>query len=60
MIVHALRATGADPTFFIGGELPGAGEGGAPANAGLGEGGLVVAEADESDASRERAGPGHA
>ena len=51
MIVHALRATGADPTFFIGGELPGAGEGGGPANAGLGAGELVVAEADESDAS---------
>jgi len=51
MIVHALRATGADPTFFIGGELPGAGEGSEPANAGLGSGDLVVAEADESDAS---------
>ena len=51
MIVHALRASGADPTFFIGGELPGAGEGGGPANAGLGSGELVVAEADESDAS---------
>jgi len=51
MIVHALRATGADPTFFIGGELPGAGDGGEPANAGLGSGELVVAEADESDAS---------
>ena len=51
MIVHALRATGADPTFFIGGELPGAGDGGEPANAGLGSGDLVVAEADESDAS---------
>ena len=51
MIVHALRAIGADPTFFIGGELPGAGEGGEPANAGLGLGELVIAEADESDAS---------
>ena len=51
MIVHALRATGADPTFFIGGELPGAGEGSGPANAGLGSGEWVVAEADESDAS---------
>ncbi|HYH62965.1 MAG TPA: Mur ligase domain-containing protein [Solirubrobacterales bacterium] len=51
MIVHALRATGADPTFFIGGELPGAGDGGEPANAGLGSGELFVAEADESDAS---------
>lgn len=51
MIVHALRATGADPTFFIGGELPGAGEDGGPANAGRGAGEVVVAEADESDAS---------
>ncbi len=51
MIVHALRAIGADPTFFIGGELPNAGEGGGTANAGLGSGVLVVAEADESDAS---------
>ena len=25
--VHALRETGADPTFFLGGELPGAGPG---------------------------------
>lgn len=51
MIVHALRATGADPTFFIGGELPGGGENGEPANAGLGRGELVIAEADESDGS---------
>ena len=51
MIVHALKASGADPTFFIGGELPGGGESGEPANAGLGTGGLVVAEADESDGS---------
>src|SRR5204863_7714878 len=33
MIVHALRATGADPAFFIGGELPGAGPDGGAANA---------------------------
>ena len=26
MIVHALRELGTDPTFFIGGELPGAGD----------------------------------
>jgi UDP-N-acetylmuramate--alanine ligase len=51
MVVHALRATGADPAFFIGGELPGAGPGGAPANAGWGAGEVIVAEADESDAS---------
>lgn len=51
MIVHALRATGADPSFFLGGELPGAGPGGAPANAAWGAGEWAVAEADESDAS---------
>ena len=51
MLVHALRETGADPGFFLGGELPGAGPGGEAANAGWGEGEWVVAEADESDAS---------
>jgi UDP-N-acetylmuramate--alanine ligase len=51
MIVHALRELGADPSFFIGGELPGAGDEGNPANAGLGTGEWVVAEADESDGS---------
>ena len=28
MLVHALRGTGADPSFLFGGELPGAGPGG--------------------------------
>jgi UDP-N-acetylmuramate--alanine ligase len=51
MCAWALRAIGADPAFFLGGELPGAGPGGEPANAGWGEGEWVVAEADESDAS---------
>jgi UDP-N-acetylmuramate--alanine ligase len=51
MCAWALRATGADPAFFLGGELPGAGPDGEPANAGWGEGDWVVAEADESDAS---------
>jgi UDP-N-acetylmuramate--alanine ligase len=51
MCVWALRGVGADPAFFLGGELPGAGPGGEPANAGWGEGEWVVAEADESDAS---------
>ena len=51
MVVQALRETGADPAFFIGGELPGAGAGGEPANAGWGTGEWVVAEADESDGS---------
>jgi UDP-N-acetylmuramate--alanine ligase len=51
MCAWSLRATGADPAFFLGGELPGAGPGGEPANAGWGEGRWVIAEADESDAS---------
>jgi UDP-N-acetylmuramate--alanine ligase len=51
MAVWALRAIGADPAFFVGGEVPGLGEDGAAANAGWGEGEWVVAEADESDAS---------
>ena len=51
MLVWALRALGADPAFFIGGEAPGLGPDGAAANAGWGGGEWVVAEADESDAS---------
>ena len=51
MTVWALRALGADPAFFVGGEVPGLGLDGAAANAGWGEGEWVVAEADESDAS---------
>ena len=51
MLAHALREIGADPAFFLGGELPEAGGGGGPANAGWGEGEWAVAEADESDAS---------
>jgi UDP-N-acetylmuramate--alanine ligase len=51
MAVWALRAIGADPAFFVGGEVPGVGMDGAAANAGWGEGEWVVAEADESDAS---------
>jgi UDP-N-acetylmuramate--alanine ligase len=51
MAAWALRALGADPAFFVGGEVPGLGEGGAAANASWGEGEWVVAEADESDAS---------
>jgi UDP-N-acetylmuramate--alanine ligase len=51
MAVWALRALGADPAFFVGGEVPGLGEDAAAANAGWGEGEWVVAEADESDAS---------
>jgi UDP-N-acetylmuramate--alanine ligase len=51
MLAWALRALGADPAFFVGGEVPGLGPDGAAANAGWGEGEWVIAEADESDAS---------
>jgi UDP-N-acetylmuramate--alanine ligase len=51
MAVWSLRALGADPAFFIGGEVPGLGADGATANADWGDGEWVVAEADESDAS---------
>ncbi|HWO48973.1 MAG TPA: hypothetical protein VNM42_03825, partial [Solirubrobacterales bacterium] len=51
MIAHALATSGADPAFLLGGELPGAGPGGAPANADWGASDWVVAEADESDGS---------
>jgi UDP-N-acetylmuramate--alanine ligase len=57
MMAHALRAAGADPSFLLGGELPGAGPSGRPANAGWGEGGVIVAEADESDGSFLRLEP---
>ncbi len=51
MLVWALRALGADPAFFVGGEVPGLGTATAAANAGWGGGEWVVAEADESDGS---------
>jgi UDP-N-acetylmuramate--alanine ligase len=57
MLVWALRALGADPAFFVGGEVPGLAGGSAAANAGWGEGEWVVAEADESDASFLRLKP---
>ncbi|MGN6588078.1 MAG: UDP-N-acetylmuramate--L-alanine ligase [Solirubrobacterales bacterium] len=57
MVAWALRAIGADPAFFIGGEVPGLGPDGGTANAGWGEGEWVVAEADESDASFLRLRP---
>jgi len=55
MVVWALRGIGADPAFFVGGEIPGLD--GAAANAGWGEGEWVVAEADESDGSFLRLDP---
>ncbi len=51
MIAHVLLRTGADPAFILGGELAGAGPGGDAANAAWGAGGVIVAEADESDGS---------
>src|SRR6266545_3925076 len=46
MCIWALRATGADPSFFLGGELAAAGPDGGATNADWGEGEWVVAEAD--------------
>ena len=57
MVAWALRELGADPAFFVGGEVPGLGPDGGTANAGWGEGEWVVAEADESDASFLRLRP---
>jgi len=51
MLIWAMRELGLDPAFFVGGELPGVGPGGAPANSGWGSGEWVVVEADESDGS---------
>jgi UDP-N-acetylmuramate--alanine ligase len=51
MLVWALRALGADPAFFVGGEVPGLAPGSEALNAGWGGGEWVVAEADESDGS---------
>jgi UDP-N-acetylmuramate--alanine ligase len=57
MAVWALRGLGEDPAFFVGGEVPGLGPDGAPANAGWGESEWVIAEADESDGSFLRLDP---
>jgi len=57
MLAWALRELGADPAFFVGGEVPGLGPDGAAANAGWGGGEWVVAEADESDGSFLRLDP---
>ncbi len=51
MISHALAAAGAEPAFLLGGDLPGAGQDGTPANARWGASDWVIAEADESDGS---------
>src|ERR1700761_9610531 len=57
MTVWALRGLGEDPAFFVGGEVPGLGPDGAPANAGWGESEWVVAEADESAGTSLRLHP---
>jgi UDP-N-acetylmuramate--alanine ligase len=57
MAVWALRGLGEDPAFIVGGEVPGLGPDGAPANAGWGTSEWVVAEADESDGSFLRLDP---
>ena len=44
LLVHLLRRAGRDPSFLVGGEIDDAG-----AVAGVGAGGITVAEADESD-----------
>jgi UDP-N-acetylmuramate--alanine ligase len=57
MLAHAMLRLGADPSFLLGGELPGVGEDGDAQNAGWGGGEWVIAEADESDASFLRLRP---
>jgi UDP-N-acetylmuramate--alanine ligase len=57
MCIWALRSIGVDSAFFLGGELPGAGEDAGATNAAWGEGEWVIAEADESDASFLRLEP---
>ncbi|HET9074463.1 MAG TPA: UDP-N-acetylmuramate--L-alanine ligase, partial [Solirubrobacteraceae bacterium] len=52
MVVHILRACGADPAYMIGGELRSSGH-----NAEWGEGDWMVIEADESDRSLLRFTP---
>ena len=46
MLVHALRGSGADPSYLVGGEVRSTGS-----NAGWGTGEWLVVEADESDRS---------
>lgn len=46
MLVHALRAAGADPSYLVGGAVRSTG-----ANAGWGSGRWLIVEADESDRS---------
>jgi UDP-N-acetylmuramate--alanine ligase len=52
MIVHALRGSGLDPSYVLGGELRSTGS-----NAGWGGGEWIVVEADESDRSLLKLSP---
>ncbi len=52
MIVHALKTTGMDPAYVVGGELRATG-----ANAAWGSGAWIVVEADESDRSLLKLSP---
>jgi UDP-N-acetylmuramate--alanine ligase len=54
MIAHALDALGADPSYFVGGEVT---IGPRKTNAHIGNGKIVVVEADESDGSFVRYKP---
>lgn len=54
MIAHVLDATGADPSYFVGGEVT---IGARTTNAHMGAGEVVVVEADESDGSFKRYSP---
>lgn len=54
MIAHALDRLGADPSYFVGGEVE---IGGRTTNAHFGDGEIVVIEADESDGSFTRYNP---
>src|SRR3954467_2255048 len=52
MLVHALRGSGAHPSYLVGGEVRSTGS-----NAGWGTGEWLVVEADESDRSLLKLGP---
>jgi UDP-N-acetylmuramate--alanine ligase len=52
MVVHAMRGSGLDPAYVLGGELRST-----SSNAGWGDGEWIVVEADESDRSLLKLGP---
>ena len=57
MVAWALAGIGRPFGFFVGGEVPGLGPNGTPANAGWSDEGPIVVEADESDGSFLRLDP---